>query len=394
MKNQAAPDGAECRASTVPNVPGGTVPGRAVCFYLRENRRNGGRPEEEDMKKASGKRFTAATPIAILALFVALGGTTYAATGGNFVLGQSNSADATTKLSSTSAIGPALAVTNSGGRPAASFTANAGVAPFAVSNSAKVAGLNADSLDGLDSTAFLRSTVPVGVTGAQGDGAVLAATNTTTGSLGNGLQGTSSASLASGVYGENNGGGFGIAGRTNSPSHGAVYGQNTGGGPALELHTSSAAAPMLVDSSRTVARLSADYLDGLDSSAFVQGKGTTFTKAVSMPLNSSQNLAPTLPSLLYMTFACHDQYAEVSVTSLNSLPVNVFWGSAYLSPSIDYEQLSAGQSSSWGGDRKDIVTLALQGTPGNRQTVVTATIAYAVRASDCHFQIQALTTQQ
>jgi hypothetical protein len=84
-----------------------------------------------------------ATAVAYVALFVALGGTTYAATGGTFVLGHANSAGHTTSLKNTGS-GPALTLTSQ----------NTSTAPFAVSNSTKIAKLNADKLDGKDSTAF------------------------------------------------------------------------------------------------------------------------------------------------------------------------------------------------------------------------------------------------
>lgn len=45
------------------------------------------------------------TVIAYAALFVALGGTTYAATGGNFIRGKSNSASSKTSLSAPIAAG-------------------------------------------------------------------------------------------------------------------------------------------------------------------------------------------------------------------------------------------------------------------------------------------------
>jgi hypothetical protein len=48
-----------------------------------------------------------------------------------------------------------LVARNSAGGPAGAFDVNAGVAPFTVNSSTKVAGLNADRLDGLDSSAFL-----------------------------------------------------------------------------------------------------------------------------------------------------------------------------------------------------------------------------------------------
>lgn len=84
---------------------------------------------------------------------MALTGTAVAATGGSFLLGRSNTAGAATVLTATS--GTALSL-----RTKASTTP-----PLAVSNGTKVANLNADRLDGLDSTALQRrvtGTCPVG----------------------------------------------------------------------------------------------------------------------------------------------------------------------------------------------------------------------------------------
>jgi hypothetical protein len=92
-----------------------------------------------------------------LALFISLGGVGYAANGGNFILGQANSATNQTSLSSNNAAAPTLNLVNTGGRPAARFQANGGIAPFTVSNSTKIANLNADKLDGLDSSVFART---------------------------------------------------------------------------------------------------------------------------------------------------------------------------------------------------------------------------------------------
>ena len=70
--------------------------------------------------------------ISIAALFVALGGVGYAATGGTFVLGASNSA-----LNSGVTTGASLNVVNTGGRPTTRFTVNAGIAPFSVNTQTK-----------------------------------------------------------------------------------------------------------------------------------------------------------------------------------------------------------------------------------------------------------------
>ncbi|TMJ93376.1 MAG: hypothetical protein E6G67_12555 [Actinobacteria bacterium] len=92
--------------------------------------------------------------VSLVALFVALGGAGYAATGGTFILGATNSADKTSILSSGVTTGATFRALNSGGKPAASFVANVGVPPFAVGSSTKVTNLNADKLDGLSAGAF------------------------------------------------------------------------------------------------------------------------------------------------------------------------------------------------------------------------------------------------
>ena len=89
--------------------------------------------------------FKKSSPVAwfLLGILVAGGtGTAYAANGGTFRLGQSNSATATTKLTNTK--GTALKVISKAGTP----PINVG------SNSTKVSYFNADKLDGKDSTAF------------------------------------------------------------------------------------------------------------------------------------------------------------------------------------------------------------------------------------------------
>jgi hypothetical protein len=78
-----------------------------------------------------------------------------AATGGNFILGQSNSATSTSGLSANLASTPALDLANLGGGPAASFRTGTAIAPFTVNSNVKVAKLNADLVDGKHASAFL-----------------------------------------------------------------------------------------------------------------------------------------------------------------------------------------------------------------------------------------------
>ena len=125
-----------------------------------------------------------ANGISLIALFVALGGTTYAATGGNFILGQSNSAGAPTKLSSpTSDSAGALRVANSS-------TTGAG-------NGVVASGAHGG----------------FGVWASGGDASKNKAAIHGQSGAGNAVEGISGKNTASGVYGENNSTGFGVAGR-------------------------------------------------------------------------------------------------------------------------------------------------------------------------------------
>ena len=103
--------------------------------------------------------LTYANVVATLSLFLVLGGTTYAATGGNFILGKPNAADSQTSLTaSPSFAGKALQLTNTNtgaGATALGLNVASGHPPFTVNSGTKVAKLSADKLDGIDSTGFL-----------------------------------------------------------------------------------------------------------------------------------------------------------------------------------------------------------------------------------------------
>jgi hypothetical protein len=107
------------------------------------------------------RRASSAHGIALLALFISLGGAGYSATGGNFLLGRTNTATT-----------PTVLVAPLNGRTLQINNVNAGLnatplalvsrtdrPPMAVNSLVKVANLNADRLDGLDSTHFPRSKV-------------------------------------------------------------------------------------------------------------------------------------------------------------------------------------------------------------------------------------------
>jgi hypothetical protein len=99
--------------------------------------------------------------VSITALVVALGSAGYSATGGNFILGQTNSASTQTKLVAPIA-GPALGVDNSNtgaGATGLRIVTAATRPPLVVNSSTRVDNLNADKLDGLNSTQFPRKAV-------------------------------------------------------------------------------------------------------------------------------------------------------------------------------------------------------------------------------------------
>src|SRR4051812_15193641 len=108
------------------------------------------------------------------ALFVALGGPGYAATGANFILGTPNTATSETSLAAsggTTMYGLRVSNTNqTGGAAAARFEVPAGHAPFSVNRNTKVTSLNADLVDGLSSTAFVRKGVAESGTPTTGSG--------------------------------------------------------------------------------------------------------------------------------------------------------------------------------------------------------------------------------
>jgi hypothetical protein len=109
-------------------------------------------------QKLRSRRPSHGTVVAYLGLFVALGGTTYAATGGNFILGQPNSASSTTSLSAPVA-GKALQLSNTNtaaGATALGLNVASGHSPFTVNSGTKVANLNADRLDDKDSSQFIQ----------------------------------------------------------------------------------------------------------------------------------------------------------------------------------------------------------------------------------------------
>ncbi len=101
----------------------------------------------------------------ILALTVGVATTALAGTGvgARFDLGKTNTVNAITKLVGSVA-GPSLQIDNNSTNAAATaldLQVEAGKAPMKVNSETKVANLNADKIDGLDSSQFQKAGVPV-----------------------------------------------------------------------------------------------------------------------------------------------------------------------------------------------------------------------------------------
>jgi hypothetical protein len=97
----------------------------------------------------------------MLALVFGLTTAAFGANGGNFILGQNNVATLITRLAGPDGVdGAMLEVQNNNvgaNDTALRLKVQAGEAPMTVNSAAKIADLNADKLDGVDSAAFLRS---------------------------------------------------------------------------------------------------------------------------------------------------------------------------------------------------------------------------------------------
>ncbi len=180
------------------------------------------------------------TVVAYVALFVALGGTAVAANGGNFILGQSNSAGNPTQLTSpTTNSAGALKVTStasSGGRAIQGTSAHGqGVYGHSGSNAGVVGDSN--TFDGIFGTS--NDADSAGVSGhGDGGGYGLFATGGNRlfhtaaihgeSAAGNAIEGFTTGGPASGVYGQdNNANSYGVAGHSNNGT--AVVGDSSHG---------------------------------------------------------------------------------------------------------------------------------------------------------------------
>jgi hypothetical protein len=331
------------------------------------------------LKRLNGRRPSASLVISTIALFVSLGGAGYAATGGNFILGQTNTAT-TPSLLAAPVSGKTLRLRNTdttAGATALGLEVASGHPPFAVDSNVKVAGLNADLLDGRDSGAFLRKGTPQPMS-VSGAGGVVDVLNTGTS---NGVQGITQSPTASGVYGQNtSAGGFGVAGRADSSGN-AVYGDNTGTGFAGYFE----------DKVFVGGNLNCSGCVGpADTTGFVQGQGKAEGQAISEAPGDHHFLGPPLAGFIRLSYACPNTQANIGTLRMyndSGLAANVFVDSGGGNPT--YIQMAAGDQADFpGAPSGDSYFIQAQGGPG----VETVQVATVHRNFDCHAQAQALLT--
>ncbi len=100
---------------------------------------------------SSRRRLAASLTIAGVLSLTAMAGVSFA---GSLQVGKKNKSKGQTTLTSSSKKKTALAVSNTAGAAAASFSVKKNKTPFTVNSTTKVKNLNADLLDGLDSSQF------------------------------------------------------------------------------------------------------------------------------------------------------------------------------------------------------------------------------------------------
>jgi hypothetical protein len=343
--------------------------------------------------------------VGYLALFVALGGTGIAASGGNFILGTPNTATSATELSASGAsTASALNLTNTNtgaGATALELNVPPNHAPFKVNRTNRVTNLNADLLDGFDGQVFVRRGVAL-TNSVAAAGGVVDVTNTGTS---NGVQGRTQSATAAGVYGEHVGsGGHGVAGRASDGGN-AIYGDNTGTGYAgwfedkvkiggnLELAGSLVCPAACVSAGAVTGKVGdSDRLDGLDSTAFVQGGGAADGQALAQAPGSSGFLGPAFGGFVRLQYLCPASVGSngsLTIHNVSSGIANFFVDSGGANP--DYLQLAAGGFVTYpaaaGGES---FSIQAQGGPG----VLTIEVGTVHRNSsnDCHAQAQGLLT--
>ena len=297
----------------------------------------------------------------ILALVLGVASTVSAHTGnkGFFHLGHKNVASAVSTLVKQGP-GPALNLVVGTGQPPLQVNASAG----------KATNLNADKLDGLDQSAFLRST------GKAADADKLDGKDSTEFYA-------AGSKVADSVHADN--------ADTVDGKHAADFAA-TAHSHDDRYYTEAESDGRYLGKTQKAA--DSDKLDGLDSTQFVQGKGQALHGARAVPQNSGGYftvLTTQTPNLLVGYTCPADLTANGWLVFINqsSETMNVFSDNGSTNPN-DYRQLApnGGRVDQLAAASGEHVTFQVQGT-----NVATIEVFTVHRTNDCHTQAQALITR-
>jgi hypothetical protein len=165
---------------------------------------------------------------------------------------------------------------------------------------------------------------------------------------------------------------------------------NTGtNATALGLTVASGHAPFTVSSQTRVANLNADKLDGIDSSGFVQGRGTALANRIEFVPTNNKTLL-TIPGLGYLLAFCSSDVGGVEWANDTSSPIDFWQDSTNSHFDADVSQPNNVVSFvSTDAIRGGTLALGVGNDPGARRTALLHVFAFqsAVNAP-CAFQVQ------
>lgn len=167
---------------------------------------------------------------------------------------------------------------------------------------------------------------------------------------------------------------------------------------ALGLNVAKGHAPFTVNSGTKVKQLNADRLDGIDSSGFLHGQGSSYTKVIAIPVGGTGFTDTMLPGLGTVTLACFTGNV-VSVEFIGAVDGEdlAYRYDPHGSEVSNEVRVGPTETQSFqveGG--ASLFEFSLQGDINGVQTVGTLTIggAYRSATNDCAFQVQGITTHE
>jgi hypothetical protein len=166
---------------------------------------------------------------------------------------------------------------------------------------------------------------------------------------------------------------------------------------ALDLQVAAGKPPLRVNSPTKVANLTADMLDGRDSTDFVQGPGEADHGESAMPPGSSlTNFFNTQDPNLGISYSCPStlsQNGTLRIQNNGSAEVNLFSDNGSGNPS--YQQLAPGASFDQGANAGgELITFGVHNFNGaHRVTTIEVFTVNRGSLNNCHAHAQALITR-